>query len=412
MTVPHTPSASARKLENHRAELSAPVEFPIVVHCHLRWSFVWQRPQQTHSRLAVDHPVLFLEEPVWQPEYSAVRLDLDEPWPNVTVAQPQLPASLRERPRAAEATVLELLREALDGPLGRRFSDAVHWLYTPLMEVQLDAFSRRAAVVYDCMDELSQFAHAPEGLIERERRLLQRSDLVFTGGTELYRSKSRLHPRVHAFGCGVDFEHFAAAADLEPAPEIAALPRPRFGYVGVIDERLDYDLLERVARANPDGSLVMVGPVIKVNPGELPRPSNVHYLGARPYDALPACLAGFDVCLMPFALNAATEFINPTKTLEYLATGKPVLSTPVREVVRNFGHLVHVTDRDAFVARLGRLLEGDRLDSRAGLETARRASWESVVSRMEELVEDVLAARGDTSIVRVRDQRHVGGVSA
>jgi beta-glucosidase/6-phospho-beta-glucosidase/beta-galactosidase/glycosyltransferase involved in cell wall biosynthesis len=372
-----------------------PAGFPIVVHSHLRWSFVWQRPQQTHSRLAREHPVLFLEEPLWTEHGEPVRLQLSEPWINVTVAQPMLPFRLRDRSAEAEAATLSLLREALGGPLGRRFGGAVHWLYTPLMESQIAAFPDPSAVVYDCMDELSQFAFAPEGLIERERRLLERADLVFTGGYELFLSKRRLHHDVHFVGCGVDFEHFHQAANGIGVPaDLAFIARPRLGYVGVIDERLDYDLLRELAAAHPEWSLAMIGPIVKVDPASIPRPRNVFYLGSRPYETLPSYLAGFDVCLMPFALNGATEFINPTKTLEYLATGKPVISTPIRDVVRNFGEVVHVAPRASFAECVSRVFEGERLNREAGLAVARSSSWQSVVSRMEQLVKDVLRGRG------------------
>ncbi|MFN2431585.1 MAG: glycosyltransferase [Gemmatimonadota bacterium] len=376
----------------------SPPGFPIVVHCHLRWSFVWQRPQQTHCRLARSHPVLFLEEPEWDGTGRPARLQLSEPWPNVTVATPILPAGPRDRGTDTEAAVMGLLRESLDGPLGRRFAGAVHWLYTPQMEPQLDAFADVGAVVYDCMDELSRFAFAPAELVERERRLLARAGVVFTGGHELQRAKSRLHRNVHLFGCGVDYEHFHAAAEGLAVPaDLAFVSAPRVGYVGVIDERLDYGLLTALCEDNPDWSLVMVGPVVKVDPAALPRPVNAFYLGARPYEMLPAYLAGFDACLMPFALNEATEFINPTKTLEYLATGKPVVSTPVRDVVRSFSDVVHVAPRERFGRELRRVLAGDRHDPRAGLQTARRASWERVVGGMEELALQALLSASDCS---------------
>jgi glycosyltransferase involved in cell wall biosynthesis len=366
--------------------------FPIVVHCHLRWSFVWQRPQQIHARLAREHPVLFIEEPEVAASTRRARLLLEEPWPNVTVARPRIPAPAGAG--AAEATVLDLLREALDGPLGRRYAGAVHWVYTPMMEPQLDAFAP-AAVVYDCMDELAQFRGAPPALRRRERRLLKRADVVFTGGWELHRAKSALHPNVHAFGCGVDFEHFHAVARGVPAAEdLAPLPRPRLGYVGVVDERLDYRLIGDLAGELPGASVVFVGPTAKVDPASLPAAPNLHWLGSRPYADLPRYLAGFDVCLMPFADNAATEFINPTKTLEYLATGRPVVSTPVRDVVRGFGHAVHVEPAATFAARVLRVLGGDRRDPDAGLRAARAASWERVVDGMLAHVIVALEGRG------------------
>lgn len=370
---------------------SAASQFPIVVHSHLRWSFVWQRPQQTHSRLALGHDVLFVEEPEWG-DGNRGSLQLSEPWPAVTVARPVLPEG--NRGPAADKVVEALLREAVEGPLGRRFAGAVHWLYTPQMIGQVDAFPNPAAVVYDCMDELRRFAFAPPELGAREARLLERADVVFTGGHELFLAKSRLHPNVHAFGCGVDFAHFnAAAGSVEAAPDVLRVPGPRLGYVGVLDERLDWPLLAELAEADPSWSLVMVGPVVKVDPASLPRPANAFYMGMREYGALPPCLAAFDVCLMPFMLNEVTEFINPTKTLEYLATGKPVVSTPIRDVVQVFGDVVHLAPREAFVECVRTVLGGARLDPQAGLEMARSSSWECMVSRMEALVREALASR-------------------
>jgi glycosyltransferase involved in cell wall biosynthesis len=376
--------------------------WPIVVHSHLRWSFVWQRPQQIHSRLAETRPVLFMEEPEFPADCRESWLRLSNPLPNLTVATPVLPREIEGR-AAEERQVRLLLQGVLAGPLGRRFAGAVHWLFTPLMIDQVDAFPEPAAVVYDCMDELSQFEFAPPELRERERRLLRRADLVFTGGHRLFLAKRRLHPHVHFFGCGVDFEHFhRAASPLDPPAEVAALPEPRMGYVGVIDERLDYSLLATLAASHPGASLVMVGPVVKVDPETLPKGPNIHYVGPKDYRILPEILAGFAVCLMPFALNRATEYINPTKTLEYLATGKPVVSTPVPDVVRNFSRWVFVEGAERFSDRVAKVLAGERRDSRGGLEAARAASWDRVTGDMEALVDEALASSGGMARKRGR----------
>jgi glycosyltransferase involved in cell wall biosynthesis len=361
--------------------------FPIVVHCHLRWSFVWQRPQQIHSRLAASHPVLFVEEPL-ESDDTTGRLELTSPFPNVTVAVPRVTASRED----SEAATLELLREFAASPRGERFSNAVHWLYTPMMEPQIWVFGAPAAIVYDCMDELTNFAFAPPDLAPREDVLLKEADVVFTGGHQLYLSKKKRNSNTHFFGCGVDFDHFASASNAAVAQDLAPLPRPCLGYVGVIDERLDYALLDELAAELPDATLAMVGPVVKVDPATLPQRANVHYLGAKPYQALPSYVAGFDVCLMPFALNDASRFINPTKTLEYLASGRPVLSTPVADVVTNFGHAVHISPPEAFAERARDILAGKRLDPERGLDEARRSSWEKRVQEMELLVQEALAS--------------------
>ena len=384
--MPATYSSSSR------LRLQESESFPIVVHSHLRWSFVWQRPQQTHSRLARSHRVLFLEEAVGLEPGERPHLKVREVAPDLLVAQPAINENPGETFESREAKVHSVLREALAGPLGRRFARAAHWLYTPLMEPQIALFRQPAAILYDCMDELANFAFAPPQLARREKCLIAKADLVFTGGQELYLAKRALHPHVHPFGCGVDFEHFQrVAAGLPEAADLAKVPAPRLGYVGVIDERLDYELIARLAAENPESSVVMIGPVVKVDPQALPKAPNIHYLGSRDYLALPYYLAGFDVCLMPFAINEASRYINPTKTLEYLASGKPVLSTPVADVVRQFTDVVTVASPADFPSAARSILSGHRLDRQKGLERARNSSWESTVRRMERLLEQAIA---------------------
>ena len=235
---------------------------------------------------------------------------------------------------------MRLLAKALDEDpaLIGRFDPAVHWFYSPMTASTVMECLDPVGIVYDCMDELANFKFAPPDIAARERFLLQHSDLVFTGGHSLYRAKSAEHPNTHLFGCGVDVPHFesAAAIDTKVPDEIALLPKPVLGYFGVIDERLDYALIELLAKCFPLASIVMVGPLAKVRREDLPSLPNIHWLGQRSYSQLPAIVKGFDVCLMPFALNAATQYINPTKTLEYLAAGKQVVSTAVPDVGYGF----------------------------------------------------------------------------
>jgi glycosyltransferase involved in cell wall biosynthesis len=260
----------------------------------------------------------------------------------------------------------------------------------------LGAFGEEG-VIYDCMDELAKFRFAPADMQRRERLLLSRADVVFTGGYRLFQSKSRYHDNVHFFGCGVDAGHFAPARLEETViPEdAAALPRPVLGYFGVIDERLDYELLRVLAAAFPEWTVLMIGPVAKVDPRELPQAPNIVWLGQRQYATLPCYLKAFDVCLMPFALNEATEFINPTKTLEYMAAGKPIVSTAVPDVVRNFTPVVRVAhNRPEFIEAVAAAVEHpDDAHCRAGVDRAAAASWESIVQRMRELIAVALAAR-------------------
>jgi glycosyltransferase involved in cell wall biosynthesis len=359
-------------------------QLSIIAHSHLRWDFVWQRPQQIFSRLAEHHPVLFVEEPVF--EAQAPQLRIVEAQPNVLRAIPVLPA-----PAEADAvctTLLPLLREAIATHplLAGRFEHVVQWFYSPMCAPAMMDELDEVAVVYDCMDELANFRFAPKDIGEREANLLERADVVFTGGYQLYEAKSRRHSNVHFFGCGVDLEHFEQARlpHTVVPKAVASLPGPVLGYFGVIDERLDYELIDTLARAFSRGSVVMAGPLAKVEQSALPQHRNLHWLGQQPYAALPALVKGFDVCLMPFALNEATRYINPTKTLEYMAAGKPVVSTAVPDVVRNFGDVVRVASgMDSFVEEV---LEAssfpDPARMAAGLERARGATWGAIVGSM------------------------------
>jgi UDP-galactopyranose mutase len=357
----------------------------IVCFSHLRWSFVFQRPQHLLSRAARSRRVFFVEEPKHHdgpPRLEISSADLH----GVRALTPHLPAGMDEA--SSHAALRALVDEACDrfgveGPL--------LWYYTP-MALPFSRHLAAAAIVYDCMDELSAFAGAPPALLHREADLLRRADLVFTGGRSLYEAKRSLHPSVHLFPSSVDLAHFAAARGplLAPADQ-ATIPRPRLGFFGVIDERLDIELLAAVAAARPKWQIVMIGPVVKIDPASLPRLPNIHYLGQKPYDALPAYLAGWDVALLPFARNAATRFISPTKTPEYLAGGRPVVSTSIRDVVRPYGDLglARIADSPAdFVAAI----EASLAEERASLLAAADAflaqmSWDATWSRMEKLLD-------------------------
>jgi glycosyltransferase involved in cell wall biosynthesis len=372
---------------------------PIVVQSHLRWDFVWQRPQQLLSRFSERHRVLFIEEPLFPDDVSMPRLDLSLPLPGVHRVVPVLPAVLRDCYDESIARVRDLVRAEMagGGALAGLFQRPMQWFYTPMPAPAMIGAFDECIVVYDCMDELSKFRFAPSALVDRERLLLASADVVFTGGHRLAQSKKKLHRNVHFFGCGVDVAHFARAGcpDLAVPSSIASLGRPVVGYYGVIDERIDYELLARLAAALPDAALVMIGPVVKVEPRELPRAQNIHWLGQRSYEELPACVKGFDVCLMPFALNEATEYINPTKTLEYMAAGKPIVSTAISDVKHHFASVVEVADsQDAFVAAVQRALEAPDAERIArGREEARNSTWDSVVSRMTRILGEAVRAR-------------------
>ena len=256
---------------------------------------------------------------------------------------PQLPTGME--PRAISTALRTLVDELVQTERVRR---PLLWYYTP-MALDFTAHLDASAILYDCMDELSAFRGAPDCLRERESLLVERASLILTGGRSLYEAK-RLqyrHDNLHLFPSSVDIAHFGLArGPLPEPPDQAHLPRPRLGFFGVLDERLDIALLSAVAAARPEWQFVMVGPVVKIDPDSLPQRPNIHYLGKKGYDQLPGYLAGWDVALLPFARNEATRFISPTKTPEYLAAGKPVVSTSIRDVVTPYGEqgLAYIAD--------------------------------------------------------------------
>ena len=272
----------------------------------------------------------------------------------------------------------------------------VLWFYTPMMYPvarRLDA----AAVVYDCMDELSAFRFAPPELGACEELLMGGADVVFTGGHSIYEAKRRQHPNIHPFPSSVDVEHFGAARNTPPRPDQEALSKPVLGYYGVVDERIDLDLIAKLAAARPDWSIVIIGPVVKIDPETLPRAKNIHYLGRKEYTELPAYLAGWDVALMPFAMNDATRFISPTKTPEYLAAGRPVVTTPIKDVIRHYGGVEGVFVADDAVSFVDACERALKLSSRkGGWLTAVDAilaatSWDNTFLRMSALLDETIA---------------------
>jgi UDP-galactopyranose mutase len=247
------------------------------------------------------------------------------------------------------------------------------------------------AIVYDCMDQLTNFWYAPPELAERERELLGCADVVFTGGPSLHRAKSMLHPSVHCFPSSVDIDHFATASTADCPSDQWNIPAPRLGFFGVLDERMDFELLGAVAARRPQWHFVMIGPVAKIDPTSLPRQRNIHYLGQRPYRDLPRYIAGWDLCLIPFVIGPATQFISPTKTLEYLAADRPVVSTPIADVADPYGEIVYLArDADGFVAACERALSAPphlRLVRRArAARVLARTSWDRTVGRMDEIL--------------------------
>jgi UDP-galactopyranose mutase len=355
---------------------------------HLRWRFVTQRPQHLMTRAARQYRVFFWEEPIWHgpgeitatgSPVAGAQLQMTEEAPSLWIIQPHLTEGMDSEP--TQRLLLDEFVERFE------LKNMVRWYYTPMAL----GFSRQlpaAAVVYDCMDELSHFLHAPRELQEREQELFQIADVVFTGGISLYEAKREQHPNVFAFPSSIDVPHFAKARAPQPdPPDQAGIPHPRAGFIGVIDERLDTALLGEVARLRKDVHFLLIGPVVKIDPASLPQAPNLHYLGGKQYDELPGYLAGWDAALMPFAINDATKFISPTKTPEYLAAGKPVVSTPIRDVVRGYGDdgLVAIAgDPESFADALDRALKpsSDAWEKAVARKLA-AGSWDSTWEAMQ-----------------------------
>ena len=351
---------------------------------HLRWNFVFQRPQHLMTRYARTRRVYFVEEPVFENATEPhVTIDVHD---GVFVVVPKLPSgyTAEQSIRAQRAIVDQVI-------VANGISRFVLWYYTPLA-LKFSDHLRPDAVVYDCMDELSAFKDAPAELSALEHALLRRADVVFTGGQSLYEAKRHLHHNIHPLPSSVDVEHFATARGNVCDPlEQRHLPRPRLGFFGVLDERLDIPLLRGVAEARPAWQLVMIGPVVKIDPAELPRLPNIHYLGPKRYEELPAYLSGWDLALLLFARNDATRFISPTKTPEYLAAGKPVVSTSIRDVVTPYGDrdLVRVANTvDGFIHQCANALREVPEPRRVRADVFLRSmSWDRTWSKTAVLVD-------------------------
>jgi glycosyltransferase involved in cell wall biosynthesis len=361
----------------------------LVCFSHLRWNFVYQRPQHLLARCAKARRVFFFEEPVLGdgPE----RLEISVTDSRVHVAVPHLPHGLTEEQSVAAQ------RRFVGHMLERHaIRDYVLWYYTP-MALPFTQHLTPAALLYDCMDELSAFKDAPRALRDREAELLRRADVVLTGGHSIYEAKRDRHHNIHPLPSSVDVAHFSRARGAAEPADQAPIPRPRLGFFGVIDERMDIELLSAVAAARPDWQLVLIGPVVKIDPAALPRLPNIHYLGPKTYDELPAYLGGWDVALLPFAKNDSTRFISPTKTPEYLAAGKPVVSTSIRDVVRPYGAMgfVRIADTPSdFIRAIEACLSESQGDKLAEIDQfLGQMSWDRTWSRAEELLNAAVAAR-------------------
>ncbi len=357
----------------------------IVCFSHLRWNFTFQRPNHLMSRFASERRVYYVEEPIFDGESRS--MVTQEVAPGLTVCTPHMPDTGQGH---SEKELTRLITDFF----AERASDPVLWFYTPMALPWADGL-RSSLIVYDCMDELSMFLGAPKALLIREQALMARADLVFTGGHSLYEAKKGKHPHVYPFPSSVDADHFSPRSpnNAEQPDDQKDVPRPRVGFFGVVDERMDLKLLARVAAQRPQYHFVVIGPVVKIDQASLPRASNIHYLGPKPYTELPKYLRGWDVAMMPFALNDATRFISPTKTLEYMAGCKPIVSTAVRDVVLPYGErgLVHIGDRDSFASAIDDALADRSADRLAAFkDVLRQTSWDRTWGEMSALMDQQL----------------------
>jgi UDP-galactopyranose mutase len=383
----------------------------LVCFSHLRWDFVYQRPQHLLSRCAAKRRVFFVEEPIFS--NCSMRLEVREADSGVHVVVPHLPEGLRSE-IAIDAVMKDLTRQLF---VEHDIKEYVFWYYTPLALSFTDHF-KPIASVYDCMDELSAFKGAHSKLPVLEKQLFRQVDLVFTGGQSLYEAKRGQHPAVYAFPSSIDVAHFGKARKAVNDPEDQAhIPHPRLGFFGVIDERFDVELLDEVAAKRPDWNFVIIGPVVKIHPDTLPKHSNIHYLGGKKYNELPDYLAGWDVALLLFARNESTRFISPTKTPEYLAAGKPVISTSIRDVVRPYGEmkLVEITDTaDEFIHAAEKLLS--RRDDSEWLQKVdsflENISWDKTWAQMSELIDEVIERKRPARTLPLNGMSQSAGAAA
>jgi len=396
-----------RFAENKQAGQADTQQPDLICFSHLRWDFVYQRPQHLLSRCAANRRVFFVEEPIF--DNGSMSLEINETARNLYVVVPHLPEGLRSEV-ARNAVLNEMMHRMINENNIRNY---ICWYYTP-MALDFTSDLQPKAVVYDCMDELSAFRGAPEHLVLRERELFKIADLVFTGGHSLYEAKRNQHASIHAFPSSIDRDHFMQARRVLADPiDQEPIAHPRLGFFGVIDERFDIDLLEQAASRRLDWQFIIVGPVVKIDPDMLPRQPNIHYLGSKTYQQLPAYIARWDVALLLFAQNESTRFISPTKTPEYLAAGKPVISTPIRDVISPYGDLGLVSivnNADEFIAAAEAALsrESDAAWINKVDAFLANTSWDETWSRMWQMIDDTLKRKSATTFTALATDARAG----
>jgi UDP-galactopyranose mutase len=377
----------------------------LVCFSHLRWDFVFQRPQHLLRRAGKDRRVFFIEEPIF--DDGTMHFEIKERESGVKVVVPHLPNGLSSA-IASNAVLHDMLKRFF---VHENINDYLFWYYTP-MALSFSSDLKPRAIVYDCMDELSAFKGAHQSLRQYEDELFKQADLVFTGGRTLYKAKKTQHHSVHCFPSSIDHKHFGQARTIITEPDDQKdIPHPRLGFFGVVDERFDVELLAAVAETQPDWQFVILGPVVKIDPATLPNNSNIHYLGSKSYEELPNYIAGWDVALLLFANNEATRFISPTKTPEYLAAGKPVVSTPIADVVNPYGEMklveIAATPQE-FIEAVERSLEHNDTESdwlnRVDNFLA-STSWDDTWSRMSSLIDDTIRKKSASLLLQSEQAR-------
>ncbi len=371
----------------------------LICFSHIRWNFVYQRPQHLLNRYAVNNRVFVIEEPVF--EANSDFYEIEQPdvntnlWVVVLHVSKKVPYEKRNH----------ILKALLDSCMySNKINNYIAWYYSPMALDYSDHLSP-TLTIYDCMDELSAFNFAPVNLKENEKTLFNSADLVFTGGHSLYEAKKHLHHNIHPFPSSIDKSHFLKARIFKEDPiDQKHIPHPRFGFYGVIDERFHISLIDELSSLRPDWHFVLLGPVIKIDPEHLPKKSNIHYLGRKDYKELPGYLSGWDIAILPFELNQATKYISPTKTPEYLAGGKPVISTSISDVVKPYGKqgLVEIADdADAFIKSAEKILTLNNKTEWNNKVDAFLAniSWNKTWSKMSALIEDAL----DKKMIKTKD---------
>jgi glycosyltransferase involved in cell wall biosynthesis len=369
----------------------------LVCFAHLHWDFVWQRPQHLLSRFAQHGRVFYVEDAFYHnDDHIEPHVEVKERQNGVKVLVVHLPQRLRGNEQASDEAQVAVLKQFFTDNEVKTY---VFWIYTPMAMSRVREFAP-VLTVYDCMDELAQFKGAPPELRQREQELFKKADLVFTGGQRLYESKREQHDDAHSFPSSIDKDHFGQARNPELAEptDQAGIAHPRVGFFGVVDERLDIELLGQLATNHPEWQFVIIGPVVKIDPATLPHNKNIHYLGGKNYQELPAYLRGWDVATLLFARNESTEFISPTKTPEYLAAGRPVVSTSIRDVVRPYGdlNLVQIADdpKDFGKAIAYALEQGKDADWRTRTDDyLATISWDLTWQNMVNLMQERLAAK-------------------